>query len=115
MDYLLRWVNFKTPYKKVDLSTFNEYMSDLVQLAVGVTNLFELDSIHNKNHSTQVCVYCRASDHDITFCDQFCNLKIDSRWKVVRQAKLCKICSGTHAQKRCFTSTNNHHHLLLQT
>lgn len=115
IDYLLRWVTFKTPYKKVDLSTFNEYMSDLVQLAVGVTNLFELDSIHNKNHSTQACVYCRASDHDITFCDQFCNLKIDSRWKVVRQAKLCKICLGTHAQKRCFTSTNNHDHLLLQT
>lgn len=110
-DYQLRWVSFKNSNKHVDLSTFNEFILDLVDLAVEVTNLFELDS----NHSRQICAYCGRSAHDITQCEGFCNLKIDSRWKIVRQRKLCRLCLVAHGQDRCLSADNNNrHHILLQ-
>ena len=65
----------------------------------------------------QLCAFCQAS-HAFWKCDKFIKKPIENRWHLVRTAKLCFNCLGTHVARECRLKTrcrycDGRHHSLL--
>ena len=65
----------------------------------------------------QSCAFCRAP-HALWKCDKFIKESIENCWNLVRTAKLCFNCLGTHIARECRSKTrcrycDSRHHSLL--
>ena len=65
----------------------------------------------------QLCTSCQAS-HALWKCNKFIKESIENRWNLVRTAKPCFICLGTHIARECRSKTrcryfDGRHHSLL--
>lgn len=129
--YKMQWSAYKRASQIVNLATFGNFMSDLVNTASDVTlpdlsvssskstrptsqrhksKLFvhteEAPQDEPEMHQTlednkKRCSYCSSIDHEIHRCMRFKDLNVDTRWKVMRKNGLCRICLIPHRRWPC--------------
>ncbi|XP_055542771.1 uncharacterized protein LOC129728359 [Wyeomyia smithii] len=134
VDYRLKWAAFKSEKQDVDLGTFGQFMSNLVELAYNVaddipcaksqkskyrersfvhTHAETGPSFKNELHSKQTltgrlpkkpCAVCNAESHRVSECIKFKAMNIDGRLKAVREFRLCRSCLNCHGKWPCKTA-----------
>ncbi|XP_055622454.1 uncharacterized protein LOC129766018 [Toxorhynchites rutilus septentrionalis] len=141
-DQKLMWAGYKRGRAVVDLKTFSDYMTGVMQHASSVV-LYESDprkntardksKVYVNSHKadetatttttqlkTSRCLHCEKEGHKLRECQAFRALSIDDRWRRIRALTLCQICLYGHGRRACrFSSKCNvngcqfkHHPLL---
>ncbi|XP_058826865.1 uncharacterized protein LOC131686880 [Topomyia yanbarensis] len=130
-DQRMMWAGYKRSFQVVDLKTFGDYMTSVVQDASSVVT-FEPESRRNnpcdrpKNkafvnthamegavssvRSINVptgaakqfdCAHCSKTGHRVRECIAFKALHVDDRWRRVRALGLCQNCLFSHGRRAC--------------
>jgi len=55
----------------------------------------------DKSNQDSNCPFCKKTDHPAWKCMEFKSRSVDERWKLVNQARVCKLCFGTHKTDKC--------------
>ncbi|XP_053686303.1 uncharacterized protein LOC128735844 [Sabethes cyaneus] len=123
----MQWSVYKRSKSVVNLATFGEFMSEIVQTASDVTipEIIDDPVVKAKNRDKQKlclhahtaiedqgeaedqisgkkgCCCCSKLDHVIMNCEEFKELGVDGRWKIVRLKGLCKMCLIPHRRWPC--------------
>ncbi|XP_055626949.1 uncharacterized protein LOC129768996 isoform X2 [Toxorhynchites rutilus septentrionalis] len=126
-DQKLMWAGYKRGCDVVDLKTFSDYMTGVMQDASSVV-LYESDpqkntareksKVYVNSHKadetatttttqlkTSRCLHCEKEGHKIRECQAFRALSIDDRWRRVRALTLCQICLYGHGRRACRISS----------
>ncbi|XP_062704660.1 uncharacterized protein LOC134286963 [Aedes albopictus] len=134
VDYKLKWSAYKSMRLDVDLSTFAQFMSTLVELAYDVADDFpciekvprqtqmskertfvqthvesmrsELANSSNPGFRTpkKPCVVCHTEGHRVAECSRFKAMDICGRLNVVQQSGVCRSCLNFHGRWPCKTA-----------
>ena len=51
--------------------------------------------------ANQLCWLCKQAEHKVRFCEDFKQMNISDRLKVVDKYKLCTICLNSHGKRSC--------------
>ncbi|XP_062541544.1 uncharacterized protein LOC134209563 [Armigeres subalbatus] len=127
-DQKLMWAGYKRGRAVVDLKTFSEYMTGVVQDASSVV-LYKSDPgkttgrektkayvnwhVSNADRSstpiatqqkTNVCLHCDKEGHKLRECQSFKTLSVDDRWRRIRALNVCQICLFAHGRRACRNS-----------
>ncbi|XP_055633594.1 uncharacterized protein LOC129773943 [Toxorhynchites rutilus septentrionalis] len=121
-DQKMMWAAYKRGLSVVNLKTFAEYMTGVVQDATSVVNY---EPEHKKSgsrsreyvnsHATDValpstltkttkpgdCINCNKSGHKMRECDAFKSLSVNEQWKRIRSLGVCHICLFAHGKRSC--------------
>ncbi|XP_055604632.1 uncharacterized protein LOC129752870 [Uranotaenia lowii] len=102
-----------------DLSTFSNFMSNIIQSASKVViytgsqaNRHEKNRSRDSNYlhthiETSVnqmeisCFCCQESGHRVRECKKFKDSTVENRWRCVKESKLCRTCLGLHGRRPC--------------
>ncbi|XP_053686345.1 uncharacterized protein LOC128735887 [Sabethes cyaneus] len=121
----LLWADYKRKYAVVDLKTFSDYMTGVMQAASSVVS-YEPDpkknsgkekiKVYVNSHTTKpeevssvtasqskpcVCLHCDKEGHKLRDCQSFKILSIDDRWRRIRALSFCQICLYRHGRRAC--------------
>ncbi|XP_055527307.1 uncharacterized protein LOC129719918 [Wyeomyia smithii] len=124
-DQKLMWAGFKRDRVGVDLKTFSEYMTGVMQDASSVV-LYESDArktsgrektkAYVNSHQTKGidtstppvmqyrgsgCLHCDKEGHKLRECQAFRALSIDDCWRRIRALSVCQICLYAHGRRAC--------------
>ncbi|XP_062700056.1 uncharacterized protein LOC134284792, partial [Aedes albopictus] len=129
-DQRMMWAGYKRGFQDVNLRTFGDYMAAVVRDATSVTT-FEpeqkrinardrpkhkgfvnshatetagtRDSSHDSKETPKQfnCAHCNKSGHRLRDCNAFTQLKVDDRWRRIRELKLCQSCLFSHGRRAC--------------
>ncbi|XP_055612596.1 uncharacterized protein LOC129759214 [Uranotaenia lowii] len=122
----MQWGTFKFPWNPVDvdLETFNQFMTNLVDIALDLTvkvgavaqqksQRFKPRERLNAHYQAEddresltynprgSCNFCKGHDHYIAQCENFKRLNLDGRWKTIRTLNLCWTCLVPHKRWPC--------------
>ncbi|XP_062538796.1 uncharacterized protein LOC134207091 [Armigeres subalbatus] len=127
----LNWSLFKRQHVNADLTTFGNYMDQIVTAASEVTFLCEADghgkqekpktkekmfmhtseekavesvAANHKENKPKPCVACQKDGHKIKDCYSFRKMTLEDRWKLVQERFLCRRCLGSHGRFPCKAS-----------
>lgn len=128
----LQWVAHKRKYNTVTLTTFNEFMSDVVIAASQVTTqIIGFESSDYRNNTSREaceedesetdfsekesfsegtsrrqrkrCPVCKDVTHRLEYCKIFRTAQIGQRWNFVINRRLCSCCWNRHLPWPCNT------------
>ncbi|XP_065088575.1 uncharacterized protein LOC135710053 [Ochlerotatus camptorhynchus] len=121
-DQKMMWTAYKRGLNGVNLKTFVDYMTGVVQDATSVV-MYEPD--HKKSggktkdyvnsHVTDIglpassmkvtkpgeCINCNKTGHKMRECEAFKSLSVDERWRRIRSLGVCQICLFGHGKRSC--------------
>ncbi|XP_058827946.1 uncharacterized protein LOC131687873 [Topomyia yanbarensis] len=130
-DQRMMWAGYKRSCQVVDLKTFSDYMTSVVQDASSVvtfepesrrnnprdrpknkafvnTHAMEgaVSSVRSMNVPTGAakqfdCAHCSKTGHRVRECIAFKALHVDDRWRRVRALGLCQNCLFSHGRRAC--------------
>ena len=93
--------------------------SDRMVLVTHIAN--EVEPPEKRARLIGECVYCKRRNHVLTECRKFARERVNQRWKIAKNMKLCYRCleliSEKHSRSQCgspmcVTCGRNHHQLL---
>ncbi|XP_062704158.1 uncharacterized protein LOC134286550 [Aedes albopictus] len=128
----LNWSLFKRQHVHADLTTFGNYMDQIVTAASEVTFFSEADghrgkqekqktkekmfvhaseekivesvAVNRQENKPKPCVSCKKDGHRIKDCHTFRKMQLADRWKLVQERFLCRHCLGSHGKFPCKAS-----------
>ncbi|XP_062702184.1 uncharacterized protein LOC134285456 [Aedes albopictus] len=132
VDYRLKWSAYKSMQFNVDLDTFGQFMSTLVELAYDVADDFSINEKHKQKTKDRAfvqthtetavssenvpvnaagsrnprkpCAICKAEGQRVAECSRFKSMDISGRLKAVQQSGLCRSCLNFHGKWPCKTA-----------
>ncbi|XP_062713760.1 uncharacterized protein LOC134290608 [Aedes albopictus] len=127
VDYRLKWSAYKSIQFNVDLDTFGQFMSTLVELAYDVADDFSVNekqrqkpkerifvqthteavspvNVAGSRNSWKPCAICKAEGHRVGECSLFKSMDVSGRLKAVQQSGICRSCLNFHGKWPCKTA-----------
>ncbi|XP_058445110.1 uncharacterized protein LOC131426420 [Malaya genurostris] len=131
VDQRMMWAGYKRNFQLVDLKTFGDYMTSVVQDASsvvtyeheprrtnvrdrpkskGFVNTHAMDGASKdgsmRSSATGAikqfdCAHCSKAGHRVRECSSFKSLSVDDRWRRVRALGLCQNCLFSHGRRAC--------------
>jgi hypothetical protein len=98
----------ETTHVKVDTRPTNKGRHRPNERAMVTTERYKSQMSHKPYNTRESyrpkCIACESTDHRSYQCPVFNKKKVDERWDIVKQAKVCSGCLGScHQQKECKT------------